>query len=330
MPGRWSDERERAWNERRSEADWRNEPRWDGREARSFDREERVFGERESGAGYNRPQRDVSDYRSRGRAGDGAPTWQERDYGGVSPGFRAHEHDYDSGYRANPRFERQDYTRGDDGRGRAYGGDSQQGRRFGTREADERYDRALGRDGPYAGGGQGAYDDERSYGEGRRDFEDRARDAGDFFRRTGRRVANWFSEVAGEPSEMGRDEPRGARGLGPKGYKRSDERICDDANQRLTDDPWLDASDIDLTVSAGEVTLNGMVENREAKHRAESLVEHLTGVNHVQNNLRVKSAGTFASSGRGYSDGLDRVRTEGDASMETSANATGTTTRKTI
>ena len=341
MAGRWSDERERGWEKPRGEG---GRDRWQGSEDRSFDRGERVFGERDSGVGYNRPLRETRpDYRAEHRGPDAGdrPEWQDRDYGGVSPGFRGHEHDYESGYRAYPRFQNQDYTRsqdggrfyGDDGRGRiyreeyAYGADPAyaEGRRFGTREADERYDRAIHRtsSGRTFSGGTGGYDYERGYGDGGRgeghtDFEDRARDAGEFFRRTGRRVANWFSDVAGEGSEMGRYEDRGHRGRGPKGYKRSDERISDDAHQRLTDDPWLDASEIEVAVSGGEVTLSGIVEDREAKHHAERIVEHLSGVHHVQNNLRLKTAGY----------GAQTVRTEGDGAMETSANATGTTTRR--
>ncbi|MDB5424247.1 MAG: hypothetical protein JWQ29_1663, partial [Phenylobacterium sp.] len=92
---------------------------------------------------------------------------------------------------------------------------------------------------------------------------------------------------------------RGARGLGPKGYKRSDERISEDVHERLTDDAWLDASFILVTVAAGEVTLSGSVDGREAKHRAERIVEEVPGVAHVQNNLRSdqgKASGTDASS----------------------------------
>ena len=40
------------------------------------------------------------------------------------------------------------------------------------------------------------------------------------------------------------------RGRGPRGYTRSDERIREDVNDRLTDDGWLDASDIDVQVSS--------------------------------------------------------------------------------
>jgi hypothetical protein len=52
-------------------------------------------------------------------------------------------------------------------------------------------------------------------------------------------------------------------GRGPKGYRRSDSRIREDVCDRLTDAPFLDASDIDVTVTDGEVTLSGTVHYRE-------------------------------------------------------------------
>lgn len=80
------------------------------------------------------------------------------------------------------------------------------------------------------------------------------------------------------------------RGVGPKGYVRSDDRIrelvCDD----LMDDPWLDASRIEVAVKDGEVTLSGSVDSRDARRLAEDLAEHAGGVKHVQNNLRVEAA----------------------------------------
>ena len=81
------------------------------------------------------------------------------------------------------------------------------------------------------------------------------------------------------------------RGVGPKGYVRSDERIrelvCDD----LMDDPWVDASGIEVAVEGGEVTLTGAVKDRDAKRWAEDVAEHVSGVKHVQNNLRVAERG---------------------------------------
>jgi hypothetical protein len=85
------------------------------------------------------------------------------------------------------------------------------------------------------------------------------------------------------------DEMRDHRGRGPKGYKRSDERIREDLSDRLTDDSWLDASDIEVRVKDSEVTLTGTVDSRSAKYRAEMIAESCSGVSEVQNNLRVTS-----------------------------------------
>ncbi|SMH48507.1 BON domain-containing protein [Azospirillum agricola] len=76
------------------------------------------------------------------------------------------------------------------------------------------------------------------------------------------------------------------RGVGPRGYRRSDERIREDIIDRLTDDPRIDATDIDVSVAQGEVTLAGTVEDRAARHRAEDIAEAVSGVTHVQNDLR--------------------------------------------
>jgi osmotically-inducible protein OsmY len=78
------------------------------------------------------------------------------------------------------------------------------------------------------------------------------------------------------------------RGRGPKNYTRSDERIREDVNDRLTDHPRLDAGEIEVQVKDCEVTLTGTVTEREDKRRAEDIAENVSGVKHVQNNLRVQ------------------------------------------
>lgn len=78
------------------------------------------------------------------------------------------------------------------------------------------------------------------------------------------------------------------RGKGPKGFIRSDERIKDDIACRLTDDGYVDASDIDVTVEKGEVTLSGTVTDRFSKRRAEDVAELVAGVTNVENRIRVK------------------------------------------
>jgi hypothetical protein len=58
-------------------------------------------------------------------------------------------------------------------------------------------------------------------------------------------------------------------------------------NDRLSDDSQLDASDITVSVKDGEATLSGTVQSKFAKRRAEDCADAVSGVRHVQNNLRV-------------------------------------------
>jgi osmotically-inducible protein OsmY len=85
-------------------------------------------------------------------------------------------------------------------------------------------------------------------------------------------------------------------GRGPKNYQRSDERISEDVCDRLSDDHQLDASNIDVSVSGREVTLSGEVDSKQAKRRAEDCCDSVSGVEHVQNNLRVKKSNSENSS----------------------------------
>ncbi len=89
------------------------------------------------------------------------------------------------------------------------------------------------------------------------------------------------------PGEYRTYRDPGHRGLGPQGYTRSDQRINEDVHDRLTDDDHIDASAVIVAVQDGEVTLSGTIRDRRAKHHAEAIIEHIGGVKHVQNNLRV-------------------------------------------
>lgn len=104
----------------------------------------------------------------------------------------------------------------------------------------------------------------------------------------GRNYGGWYGRGMGRTESMPEERPPGHRGRGPKGYRRSDERIREDVGDRLTDDPWIDASDIEIEVRDGEVTLRGTVDNRTTRRRAEDLAESISGVRYVQNNLRVR------------------------------------------
>jgi hypothetical protein len=76
-------------------------------------------------------------------------------------------------------------------------------------------------------------------------------------------------------------------GRGPKGYKRSDERIEEDVCERLTENAELDASDITVQVQNSEVTLSGTVEHRYFKRLAEDIVESVSGIKDIHNQIRI-------------------------------------------
>lgn len=77
-------------------------------------------------------------------------------------------------------------------------------------------------------------------------------------------------------------------GRGPKGYRRSDERISEDVCERLTQHGDIDASDIEVSVRDGEVTLSGTVDSRRTKRMAEDTIEDITGVMEIHNQLTVR------------------------------------------
>jgi osmotically-inducible protein OsmY len=155
---------------------------------------------------------------------------------------------------------------GTGGYGGAYGGGRGSRERLGQGYGGERY---YGGEQRYGG---------RGGSEGGRDFWDKASDE----------VSSWF----GDDEAARRRNQDQHRGKGPKGYARSDSRITEDVNDRLTDDWSLDASNVEVKVSGREVTLSGEVSNRADKRRAEDIAESVSGVTHVQNNLRVRQQST--------------------------------------
>jgi osmotically-inducible protein OsmY len=139
----------------------------------------------------------------------------------------------------------------------------------------------------YEGGG-GYSTRSRDYG------HDRSRDRGydrhnrDWFDRAGDEVMSWFGD-----EDAARRRRQDHSGRGPQNYTRSDDRIREDVNDNLTDDWGVDASNVTATVNNGEVTLEGTVSTRLQKRRAEDCAEEVSGVKHVQNNLRVSDSSTW-------------------------------------
>lgn len=79
------------------------------------------------------------------------------------------------------------------------------------------------------------------------------------------------------------------RGKGPA--QPNDDQIKSEVERLLTEDSWLDASDIQVSSTNGVVTLAGKIEEWKSKRRAEDLALQVMGVNDVKNNLTIHSKG---------------------------------------
>jgi osmotically-inducible protein OsmY len=85
-----------------------------------------------------------------------------------------------------------------------------------------------------------------------------------------------------------RRKPGGSQtGQGQQFNRRSDDKIHEEIWELLTNNADLDASEIELHVESGEVTLTGTVDSRDAKWLSEDLVNSVTGVREVNNRLKV-------------------------------------------
>ena len=73
----------------------------------------------------------------------------------------------------------------------------------------------------------------------------------------------------------------------PNNYTRSDERIREEVRDRLAASHEVDPSEIEVSVSAGEVTLTGTVSNQQLKSAAEKIAHEVAGVHDVHNQLGV-------------------------------------------
>ncbi len=289
-------------------ADWRDDER--GRRSYMSDRSEgrrprgdlgdheRDVGGRNYEEGYGRER---SAYPNWGRPDDAR---EYDDYARARGGSRYGERG-GYGYDRGGTYDR---NRGAQGR---YGADYESGRY--SSDYGERQDRHSDPSRPYGPSGGYPYGlDERRGGRARLDglrgmrnsgydFEsdDQRSDAGyrsdrdrGWMERAGDEVRAWFGD---DDAERRRRQDR-HRGLGPKGYTRSDERIREDVCDRLSDDWRIDASDIEVQVNDGEVTLSGTVSDRLLKRRAEDVAEDISGVQNVQNNLRVQTARSVGAS----------------------------------
>lgn len=127
---------------------------------------------------------------------------------------------------------------------------------------------------------------DQDFGEQNRRYDDRGRyeDNREWDRQTS---GQGFRSMGGQ-SWRASDRDFGPHvGRGPRGWQRSDERIQDEICEALWRHGTVDASDVNVTVENGEVTLDGFVRTRYEKRLAEDEAERIDGVRDVHNRLRV-------------------------------------------
>ncbi|HWQ32024.1 MAG TPA: BON domain-containing protein [Blastocatellia bacterium] len=226
--------------------------------------------------------------------------------------YSNHERFYSDGYELerssrNPERERRADPEGF-GRGPVFGIESR-GSYPGRYDFDEEmYDRRIGYGrerytGPYGESEGRGYGREGAYGGAFGELTGRGYDAGRSSIYGGARgqgtqgiIGSYYNPDASRASESRREARGRYAGRGPKNYRRSDERIAEDINERLTEHPGIDATEIEVRVSDGQVTLAGSVENRHAKYLAEEIAESVSGVRDISNQLRVGPQGNQVQS----------------------------------
>ena len=94
-------------------------------------------------------------------------------------------------------------------------------------------------------------------------------------------------------------------GKGPKGYSRSEERIKEDVCEALLAHTEIDATEIEVEVSKGVVTLSGTVDSRQTKRMVEHEAESISGVIDVKNDLHILASIEGAKPGWGAQNNSD-------------------------
>jgi osmotically-inducible protein OsmY len=83
------------------------------------------------------------------------------------------------------------------------------------------------------------------------------------------------------------EEQRGGNERRIAQRRRPDAVLAQELLEILTKDPELDATEIEVEVEGGAVSLTGTVDSTDARLLAEELVESVTGVREVHNHLKV-------------------------------------------
>jgi len=110
---------------------------------------------------------------------------------------------------------------------------------------------------------------------------------------------------------------------GPKGYKRSDERLKEDISERLMQSPYIDATEVTVEVQNGKVTLEGSVSERRMRHLIEDIVDDCPGVEDIDNRVRVARGESGSTSSQASESG-----TSSSGTGSFGASSAGTSSKK--
>lgn len=99
-------------------------------------------------------------------------------------------------------------------------------------------------------------------------------------------------EAGPAPADSGRGR---YVGCGPRGYRRSDARIAEDINEALTWHPDIDASEVEVAVREGAVTLTGLVYDPQTRRLIVELALQTAGVCELDDQLCIGSGGKASS-----------------------------------
>jgi hypothetical protein len=311
-----------TWDEDSSSREWSSERGRGGGEGGRGYSSDQVYGQgipsNQRGGSGREEHRDWNREQQYGRprgwdddrwneSSDDEPRWGAsgyRDSRQQTQGSRGRQQDFGQGFERHPRFgESRLASSGRDNFGLPdYQGTSHEGQDLARLRAGYRPDEESRRYSSENRFGGGAF--QGSYGTGTRPFGSGAygtnQGAGIYGSGYGSGTGSYGQSAYGSygSSSQGSGWSGGSSGShsgrGPKGYSRSDDRIRDDVCERLTYDPDVDASEITVTISQGEVTLAGEVEDRRSKRRAEDIIEDVPGVRDVHNQLRARK-GFFGS-----------------------------------
>jgi osmotically-inducible protein OsmY len=249
-----------AYRDYEFDRDYGNRGSWRGRG--EYDRD-RWYGGGYGAGGYGA-----------GGYGDWDRGWNRSSYGGWGTGATNPDYNYSG-----------NYGRGEPWYGGGYGSQGME-RGYGN----QNFERGYGYGGSergypgYGGYGYGGYTGS-GYGGGY------GNNAGEWRGGSAMGYESGTSRYQGRQNQ-GNWQQQNYSGRGPRNYQRSDDRIEEDVNEALTRHPGLDASEIEVRVQNGEVTLTGTVDSRQDKRMAEDAAESCAGVRDVHNQLRVSSAGS--------------------------------------